>query len=593
MPLNLRPFSALVLSAALVVTVSGPAAAGSISYGEVLTSSGTDCGVLTITPNAPGTGDEVTVTLTGAAANSNYPVSLAFGIYADDRWFPIATNSDPEDGQVDRLEGLSTLSLQTDANGSSTRTGTVKTLLIGDGNDIGQMIYLSVVPTLWILDCDAGVTFAGVRTGRTSVPGTITLDPEVPGALIGSGLPASAGVLIIRAGIDGYPDPGAAIWSQTSTDDESALSVLEIDTDADGNLASTMLPGLSAPGRYALGVVTQRSEPFEVLKAEYLLTVADDLSMTLEPWIIDAPAPDLTPQTVTWLPANTSAAAATGSLEPSGPAQTDGTGTISYSVVDSTTTNCVVNPSTAALTFDTAGDCVVRASASATNTHRAAMTEVTFTVAPDPTALELELGAVTGEQVADTDVSFGAAGLKSGSAWSLTVRSTPTVIGSGTVGPTGRITGTATLPAGLETGWHSLTFSSTDAAGGPVDTMTWFEIGSAGELLAVSAVAPPVIPVTPVTPIVPVIPVTPVTPIVPVTPVTPVIPVTPVTPGAGVHSGSPMTTLPPASTTPALAATGANPRDGALAGAALLMAGLIIVLRGRRRSLRQLDSAAG
>ena len=67
-------------------------------------------------------------------------------------------------------------------------------------------------------------------------------------------------------------------------------------------------------------------------------------------------------------------------LTPSSLAITAGNGSISYSVDDSTTTGCAVNPSSGQLTFTAAGNCVVRAAAAQTPQWNPAFTTVTFVV---------------------------------------------------------------------------------------------------------------------------------------------------------------------------------------------------------------------
>jgi hypothetical protein len=85
-------------------------------------------------------------------------------------------------------------------------------------------------------------------------------------------------------------------------------------------------------------------------------------------------------QTVAWAPTNTSALTTASPLTPNALATTNGDGAISYSVVDAGTTGCVVNASTAILTFSSAGTCQVRATADATATYSPGTSTKTFTI---------------------------------------------------------------------------------------------------------------------------------------------------------------------------------------------------------------------
>jgi hypothetical protein len=109
---------------------------------------------------------------------------------------------------------------------------------------------------------------------------------------------------------------------------------------------------------------------------------------------------------------------------------------------------------------------------------------MTLTVVNEPVTADLSLHALVGELVAGSDVAYSASGLQEGAAWTLTARSTPQVIAAGTVPVSGSISGLATIPAGLETGWHTLTLESTDNTGAALTRVVYFEIGSNGQLLS-------------------------------------------------------------------------------------------------------------
>jgi hypothetical protein len=83
-------------------------------------------------------------------------------------------------------------------------------------------------------------------------------------------------------------------------------------------------------------------------------------------------------QTVTWAPSNTTAPASAGSLTPDALAQSTGPGSITYAIQSAGGTGCQVNANTAALTFTTAGTCVVRATAASGGGFGAGSADVSF-----------------------------------------------------------------------------------------------------------------------------------------------------------------------------------------------------------------------
>lgn len=75
------------------------------------------------------------------------------------------------------------------------------------------------------------------------------------------------------------------------------------------------------------------------------------------------------------------------------------------------------------------------------------------------------------------------------------VRPTPRVLSSGTsLG--GAVNSSATIPAGLGAGWHTLTFSSTAANGSSVKQVMYFEVSESGRLLAKTSAMPAELAVT-------------------------------------------------------------------------------------------------
>lgn len=101
----------------------------------------------------------------------------------------------------------------------------------------------------------------------------------------------------------------------------------------------------------------------------------------------------------------------------------------------------------------------------------------------------LTLNASTGQLVAGSTVAVAASGLQATAPYTVVVQSTPQTIGSGNASA-GAVNTSVTLPAGLEAGWHTLTFSSTAADGSAVTSVTYFKVSASGTLLATSSTIP-------------------------------------------------------------------------------------------------------
>jgi hypothetical protein len=90
-------------------------------------------------------------------------------------------------------------------------------------------------------------------------------------------------------------------------------------------------------------------------------------------------------QLITWDPTNTSYSGTDPELIPDTQAASTGSGAITYEVVDAGTAGCTVEASTGAITYTSAGDCVVRAVAAAVpGQYFSAYKDVTFTFATEP-----------------------------------------------------------------------------------------------------------------------------------------------------------------------------------------------------------------
>lgn len=408
--ISLRVTGSLLFSSALLLAIASPAAA-SAPLGELLTSTGADCGVLTVTPNAPLYAQDVTLSLTGATANSTISYTAAPGVIAGGRWFPVLnTDNDPSDGVIDVGDGP-LLELTTDGSGNASTSGTVGELLSFPGDESSAELY-TLVPIVFIAQCDAGTSYAQARGARASLTGRVSLDPSAPGSVIGAGLPAGIAVNGLLTALGDFPDPGIAVWSTLFGGSEGPLGSFQATTDSSGNFASIPFfdPAL-LPGDYAVALVVIDEATTQILKAEYVLTIAEDGTATLVLWESVLPDPDIP---------------------------------------------VVIEPAKVV----------------------------------EPTVVNISLEAAVGDAVAGSTVDYSANGLAPGSAWNLTLRSTPQVIASGTVPANGRVGSAVVIPAGLAAGWHSLTFAGTNAAGSAVESVTWFQIGAAGQLIQVSSTAP-------------------------------------------------------------------------------------------------------
>ena len=94
--------------------------------------------------------------------------------------------------------------------------------------------------------------------------------------------------------------------------------------------------------------------------------------------IIRWAAPYLNDPTITWNP--TTSLLATDSPVTLPAASTSGNGALSYSVVSTTASSCLINSGTRVLTFSGSGNCVVRASAAQTSTYASASLDKTFII---------------------------------------------------------------------------------------------------------------------------------------------------------------------------------------------------------------------
>ena len=105
-----------------------------------------------------------------------------------------------------------------------------------------------------------------------------------------------------------------------------------------------------------------------------------------------------------------------------------------------------------------------------------------------PTA-DISFGMSVGALVEGATITINANGLQDTAAFDAVLRSTPqTLVAGNAVG--GSVNTTVTIPAGLEAGWHTLTFSSTAADGSAFVKVFYFKISDTGVLLATSSTIP-------------------------------------------------------------------------------------------------------
>lgn len=197
----------------------------------------------------------------------------------------------------------------------------------------------------------------------------------------------------------------------------------------------------------------------------------------------------LVSQTVTWAPTNTSVSSQLGTITPSSSATTSGTGTISYGVISRGALGCSVDPNTGVISFIGVGTCTVRASASESSTHLAAHTDVVFTSTSNAPAFSLNLNMTVGQSVANSTLDYAASGLNPNTSWDLVLRSTPQTLASGVFSGS-VLSGSATIPSGLQPGWHSLTLTGTGPNGSIASHTVWFEVSANGTLAGTSSVNP-------------------------------------------------------------------------------------------------------
>ena len=98
-----------------------------------------------------------------------------------------------------------------------------------------------------------------------------------------------------------------------------------------------------------------------------------------------------TGQSMTWAPTNTTVSGGNSQLTPNNAATVvspvSGGGAITYSVVNAGTSGCTVDSTTGVISYTSAGECIVRATAAATSTYYTTFKETKFTFLAAPTVV--------------------------------------------------------------------------------------------------------------------------------------------------------------------------------------------------------------
>lgn len=104
-------------------------------------------------------------------------------------------------------------------------------------------------------------------------------------------------------------------------------------------------------------------------------------------------------------------------------------------------------------------------------------------------AIHLDVQSDVGDVVAGSRVLIEGEGLKSGSNYSLVVRSTPMTLQSGTVPSSGRFSQFVTIPGGIAPGEHTITLSAVGAGGEVLVLRQPFVVGPDGTFVSFGPVA--------------------------------------------------------------------------------------------------------
>lgn len=125
------------------------------------------------------------------------------------------------------------------------------------------------------------------------------------------------------------------------------------------------------------------------------------------------------------------------------------------------------------------------------NTNYSARKFQLFNAAPASPAADTSIALPTGigQPVAGQTVGINASNLALNTNYSVVLRSTPQILDQGTTTATIMNT-TVTIPAGLEPGWHSITFTAVRSDGQTVEQVAYFKINASGILLETAETTP-------------------------------------------------------------------------------------------------------
>ncbi|HWM33903.1 MAG TPA: Ig-like domain-containing protein [Pseudolysinimonas sp.] len=126
---------------------------------------------------------------------------------------------------------------------------------------------------------------------------------------------------------------------------------------------------------------------------------------------------------------------------------------------------------------------------SATNDYGTITADFVREVAAAP-ELDLQLNFAPGTRIEDADTEISAGGLKIGSTYTLTMHSTPVVLYTGVIGPSGGFTWTVALPANTPTGAHELVLTGIAPSGATMTARAWFVLLPNGRIGAISYTGP-------------------------------------------------------------------------------------------------------
>ena len=107
-----------------------------------------------------------------------------------------------------------------------------------------------------------------------------------------------------------------------------------------------------------------------------------------------------------------------------------------------------------------------------------------------PAITDVAFDIPVGVPVTGAPVVIESSGLKPGAVFDITVRSTPQIVGDGTVNELGEIGTTIEIPGNLEPGWHSITVASTAMNGDPSTEVIYFEVTDSLVLETISETPP-------------------------------------------------------------------------------------------------------